>query len=182
LRPGYDYLLERRLSVVLLDDETLAIIDRIAETLGQLAFRSATWAVRSHRTANGKTTGTRAISLMMASSIDVDLASDDDARAAAKGYVAALEQRLRERGLEVSSVVVFGPSVAAAIVARAEERACDMIVMSSQALTGAARALFGSVADAVVRQAHCSVLVAHRPVETENTSATDEPVAELVAP
>jgi hypothetical protein len=34
--------------------------------------------------------------------------------------------------------------------------------MSTQALTGPARALLGSVADAVVRAAHCPVLLLHR--------------------
>jgi len=54
------------------------------------------------------------------------------------------------------------PNVAETIVAVAEEGAADLIVMSTQALTGAARALLGSVADAVVRSAHCPVLVVHR--------------------
>jgi hypothetical protein len=38
----------------------------------------------------------------------------------------------------------------------------DLIVMSTRALTGPARALLGSVADAVVRTSHCPVLLLHR--------------------
>jgi nucleotide-binding universal stress UspA family protein len=62
--------------------------------------------------------------------------------------------------------VLVAPSVAAAIVKTAEARSADLIVMSTQALTGAARALLGSVTDAVVRSAHCPVLAIHatRPV------------------
>jgi nucleotide-binding universal stress UspA family protein len=61
----------------------------------------------------------------------------------------------------VSGDVVVGSSVADAIVERASEQACDLIVMSSHALTGIARAVLGSVADAVVREADCPVLVIH---------------------
>jgi len=50
----------------------------------------------------------------------------------------------------------------------------------TQALTGAARALFGSVADAVMRQAHCPVLIAHRPAEGDRVTAAEEAVAAVV--
>ena len=110
----------------------------------------------------------------------VDPSWDDDARAAARTYVASLEGRVRERGLAVSSEVVIARWVAETIVTRAEELSSDMIVMSSHALTGAARALFGSVADAVVRQAHCPVLVAHRPAEADSVTAADQVVANAV--
>ena len=110
----------------------------------------------------------------------VDSTWDEDARDAARTYVASLEGRLRERGLDATSEVVVAQSVAETIVSRAEELSSDMIVMSSHALTGASRALFGSVADAVVRQAHCPVLVAHRPADVESATAADETVGEPV--
>jgi len=110
----------------------------------------------------------------------VDPSWDDDARDAARTYVASLEGRVRERGLGVTSEVVIARSVAETIVSRAEELSSDMIVMSSHALTGAARAVFGSVTDAVVRQAHCPVLVAHRPADADNVPAADQAVAVVV--
>ncbi len=48
----------------------------------------------------------------------------------------------------------------AAIVARAEERRADLIVVGSHGATGLARVLLGSVADKVIRYAHCPVLIA----------------------
>ena len=49
----------------------------------------------------------------------------------------------------------------------AEEATADLIVMSTQALTGPARALLGSVADAVVRTANCPVLLLRRKQQDE---------------
>ena len=48
----------------------------------------------------------------------------------------------------------------AGIVARAEERRADLIVVGSHGATGLARVLLGSVADKVIRYAHCPVLIA----------------------
>jgi nucleotide-binding universal stress UspA family protein len=53
--------------------------------------------------------------------------------------------------------------VARAIVDTAADVNADMIVMSSESLTGFARGILGSVADAVVRTAPCPVLVMPRP-------------------
>lgn len=52
----------------------------------------------------------------------------------------------------------------AAIVALAEERQADLIVVGSHGATGLPRVLLGSVADKVIRYAHCPVLIA-RPSE-----------------
>lgn len=46
-----------------------------------------------------------------------------------------------------------------AIAAYAETHACDLIVMGSHGRTGVKRALLGSVADKVVRQAKCGVFI-----------------------
>jgi nucleotide-binding universal stress UspA family protein len=99
----------------------------------------------------------------MNGSVCVDPSWDDDAATAAEGYVDALTTRLRAAGLDATGEVVIAASVADRIVKTADERDADLIVMSSQALTGAARAFLGSVADAVVRTSRCPVLVIHRP-------------------
>ncbi|MBV9358481.1 MAG: universal stress protein, partial [Chloroflexi bacterium] len=49
-----------------------------------------------------------------------------------------------------------------AIVADATEQRADLVVMSSEAHTGAARLVLGSVTDAVVRTATIPVLVLRR--------------------
>jgi nucleotide-binding universal stress UspA family protein len=48
------------------------------------------------------------------------------------------------------------------IVQASDDHAADLIVMSTQALTGLQRAILGSVADAVVRTSTCPVLLVHR--------------------
>lgn len=66
-------------------------------------------------------------------------------------------------------------SVGEAIVRRASEQSVDLIVMSSHALTGVARALLGSVADEVVRKADCPVLVIHDSGRAAQPQATSDP-------
>jgi nucleotide-binding universal stress UspA family protein len=92
----------------------------------------------------------------------VDPAWDEEARLSAQTYVDGLAVRLRRGGLAVDTEVFIAPSVANAIADVAEVRGVDLIVMSTEALTGAARAVLGSVADAVVRTARCPVLLLRR--------------------
>ena len=61
-------------------------------------------------------------------------------------------------GLDVEELIVHGEA-ASEIVRVANERNVDMIVVSSHGRTGLGRILFGSTAEAVVRHAHCPVLV-----------------------
>jgi nucleotide-binding universal stress UspA family protein len=89
----------------------------------------------------------------------IDPAWDDEALAAARSYLTGIAGRME--GFEVTHEVLVAPSVAAAIVKTAEARSADLIVMSTHAQTGVARALLGSVTDAVVRAAHCPVLTIH---------------------
>lgn len=88
-----------------------------------------------------------------------DPAWDEEALAAARTYVDGIRARLTERGSSVSGEAVMGAAVADTIVEHATDQACDLIVMSSHALTGVARAVLGSVADAVARSADCPVMV-----------------------
>jgi nucleotide-binding universal stress UspA family protein len=97
--------------------------------------------------------------------VNVDPAWDDEAVASAHTYVDGLAGRLRGAGLPVDAEVDFKPLVADTIVSHAESAPADLIIMSTQALTGPARALLGSVADDVVRHAHCPVLLLHRPAD-----------------
>jgi nucleotide-binding universal stress UspA family protein len=61
-------------------------------------------------------------------------------------------------GLEIEELIVHGEA-ASEIVRVANERAVDLIVISSHGRTGLGRILFGSTAEAVVRHANCPVLV-----------------------
>ncbi len=106
----------------------------------------------------------------------VDPAWDEEAQVSAQTYVDGLAARLRSGGLTVETEVCIASSVADAIADIAEARGIDLIVMSTEALTGAARAVLGSVADAVVRAARCPVLLLRReapPVAHEATQTAD---------
>lgn len=62
----------------------------------------------------------------------------------------------------VETVVGEGPA-AAEIVRIAHERGCDLVVVGSHGRRPIVRALLGSVADRILRTAHCPVLIVPRP-------------------
>jgi nucleotide-binding universal stress UspA family protein len=64
------------------------------------------------------------------------------------------------RGDRVGAVVLSGP-VASSIAQFASDTGADLIVMGSHGRTGIQRWSLGSVAEAVLRQAPCPVLVVH---------------------
>ena len=71
----------------------------------------------------------------------------------------ALDEFLRDRELShVSQTVAFGDP-GSEIARFAEEQDVDLIVIPSHGRTGVKRWLIGSVAERVVRLAHCPVLV-----------------------
>jgi nucleotide-binding universal stress UspA family protein len=93
----------------------------------------------------------------------------------------AIEEKLRsELDTQQAEVFVDRGTPYAEIVRRAEAWRADLIVVGSHGRSGIARALLGSVAERVVRHAHCSVLVA-RPVSKAGVvvAATDLSEASL---
>ncbi len=81
---------------------------------------------------------------------------------------ASLLKRLEETRAELFSAIPAGkvttkilshPSAASAITEYADEEKVDLIVIGSHGRTGLTRMLIGSVAEKVVRHAHCDVLV-----------------------
>ena len=79
-------------------------------------------------------------------------------------YLDGLADKLRAEGLQVSTVALESERVVEAIVEYAEKRGIDLIVMSTHGRGGLSRLVFGSVAEGVVRQAPCPVLLV-RPTE-----------------
>ena len=120
-----------------------------------------------------------------------DPAWDEETLVSAKRYVSGMADRLGKLGVRAEgmtttgSVLTSSSSVAEAIMQIADEVGADLIVMSTHALTGPARTLLGSVADAVVRNSHRPVLLPRRPRSDEtgdverSTGATSpvDPVA-----
>ena len=104
-----------------------------------------------------------------------DPAWDEEALASARSYVDAVVARVRAANVDVEGEARQEPLVAGAIVVAADTANCDLIVMSTRALTGPARAILGSTADAVVRGAHCPVLLIHRDTTADEQPSEFEP-------
>jgi nucleotide-binding universal stress UspA family protein len=96
-----------------------------------------------------------------ATALRVDGAWDGHALARARGYVDAVVGQLRQEGVAATGHVAAGP-VVPTLLSTTERLAVDLIVMSTHALTGPARAILGSVADAVVRDSRRPVLLLRR--------------------
>jgi nucleotide-binding universal stress UspA family protein len=102
---------------------------------------------------------------------------DKDGLAAAQLYVSGLAARLQNAGINAEGRAVTGQalqasaSVAEAIMKTADHVDADLIVMSTHALTGPARAVLGSVADTVVRSSHRAVLLPRRGAPGDATEA-----------
>ena len=98
---------------------------------------------------------------------------DDQAR------IQHAEQALRDR-LSAAEYAGFHPQIAFGdpgheIADYAEQIGADLIVLPSHGRTGLTRLLIGSVAERVVRLAHCPVLVLKAPVEKESPALTTSP-------
>jgi nucleotide-binding universal stress UspA family protein len=74
-------------------------------------------------------------------------------------YLEGVAAPLRERGLAVRTRVVAEGRPAAAILAEAEARHCDLIALATHGRRGLSRLFLGSVADKVVRGATAPVLL-----------------------
>jgi len=82
--------------------------------------------------------------------------TEDRRRATAEQW---LHDLARHASIPVDTLVVWGDNAAVAICRVAQERQCDLIAMSTHGRTGQTLDVLGSVADAVVRQAPCAVLL-----------------------
>jgi nucleotide-binding universal stress UspA family protein len=91
----------------------------------------------------------------------VEQECDDAARHGAQAYVDGLVRLAGRRGVDAEGCAVPGP-VAETIVGAAGWTRADLVVMSTRARAGLARALHGSVAGAVVRLGDHPVLLVHR--------------------
>lgn len=90
---------------------------------------------------------------------------DDESRRAAAGRL--LGRAVAELGLEVIEATVRVGSPASEICAYASDIKADMVLLASHARGGVRRWAMGSVAEAVVRQAPCPVLVLRRLIALE---------------
>ena len=92
---------------------------------------------------------------------NVDPSWDTQAQEAAATYVGGLARRIGQTGLEAEGRAEIGDPTAV-VAATADQVGADLVVMSTHALTGPARAVLGSVAGGVVRTAGRPVLLIRR--------------------
>ena len=77
----------------------------------------------------------------------------------AEEYLAPLAAGLRARGVTVETAVRCGHPVSDEVVATAREAGADLIAMTTHGRSGLGRLLFGSVAEALLRQAPVPVFL-----------------------
>ena len=97
--------------------------------------------------------------LTSAESVDVVEASLEASEVhEAEIYLAGVVGRLREQGIQVDTIVEYGPPVKH-IVEVAEREEADLIAMASHGLTGLARVFYGSVAAGVLHRIDRPLLI-----------------------
>ena len=92
-------------------------------------------------------------------SLAVPMPSQAELIQEAKTYLESIAAKLRLEGVRVDVDAVERDVVADAIVEYAAEHDIDLIVMTTHGRSGLSRMIFGSVAEAVVRNAPCPVLL-----------------------
>ena len=93
--------------------------------------------------------------------------AEEEAKKHAEDVVSEAAEKLvgamKDGGASVETDVIFSRSTKGAIVEEAEAWGADLIVVGSHGYGFVKRMLIGSVSDAVVKYAPCSVLVVRRP-------------------
>ncbi len=92
-------------------------------------------------------------------SMAVPMPDPQELRKEALDYLESIAGELRQQGVDVKTVAVEQDITADAIVKYAAEHDIDLIVMTTHGRSGFSRLVFGSVAESVVRQAPCPVLI-----------------------
>jgi nucleotide-binding universal stress UspA family protein len=102
---------------------------------------------------------------------------------AARAQLAELVGELQARGVQTAvEPQVSDGDPAREILRVAREAKCDLIVMGTNGRTGWRRLLMGSVAEAVMRQAECPVLLAKMPSREAVTEPVPDPGQEQRIP
>ena len=90
--------------------------------------------------------------------IDIARQRVESETSSAERYLRTVRERLEAQGLKVNTAVCEGPP-AAAILEQAKEQNASLIALATHGRSGLARAVMGSVADAVVRNSEAPVLL-----------------------
>jgi nucleotide-binding universal stress UspA family protein len=95
---------------------------------------------------------------------EYEKAAKDNAAQVLSDAARKLREQLGDKKVEISTDVLFG-SPESRIVEMADEIKPDLIVVGTHGYSGWERLLLGSVSDAVVHHAPCSVMVVRCPAE-----------------
>jgi len=87
-----------------------------------------------------------------------DSAYGQERKKMAEEILQQAEKTLKDHGIECKTKLAFGP-IEERIVRIAEEGKFDIVFIGSRGLGGISRMLLGSVAENVLRHAHCSVML-----------------------
>jgi nucleotide-binding universal stress UspA family protein len=85
-----------------------------------------------------------------------------DAKAAAAEYLEAHAQRMRKRGLRVTTSVTVDAQAGHGILTEADAVGCDLVAMATHGRKGVSRLVLGSTTDKVLRGTHVPLLL-YRP-------------------
>ena len=72
-----------------------------------------------------------------------------------------LEKGLKQKGLDVTSVVITGLDAAYEIIEMCKQTGADLVVMSTHGRTGLGRWVFGNVTEKVLRHGETPLLLVH---------------------
>lgn len=81
----------------------------------------------------------------------------------AEKYLSEIQRRLSKKGLRVRTRVALGGTPSEEILAAVQATNADLIAMTTHGRSGLGRALFGSVAESVLRASAVPVLVVRMP-------------------
>ena len=102
-------------------------------------------------------------------------------RKSERSYLRAIQVRLREDGMRLSSAVTLRGSPGPALAQYVREMSLDLVVMSTHGRGGVRRAWLGSVADYLIRNLEVPVLLV-RPRESAPASARPAASGQILVP
>lgn len=87
----------------------------------------------------------------------------EHARAEAERKLAISQSSLSSKGITTTAFVEVSADIASAIIDVVERESADMLVISTHGLSGWYPLVFGSIAEKVVKLAHCPVMLLRTP-------------------
>src|SRR5688572_7563624 len=150
-----------------LAEQILPHIEKLAEV-----FRPTVTLVRAHEPPVSLVAGMAASLLLPPGPLMDPRATTAGTEAEVDAYLSRVEARLSAAGVVTTSVRIDCPA-AESILTVARRRHATLIAMTTHGRGGLSRLVFGSVAEAVLRAAHCPVLLL--PVAVQGRRAIDAP-------